>query len=254
METGAITQYVDVAQIVLYVFWAFFAGLIYYLLREGRREGYPMDNGRENGPKMEGWPAVPEPKTYKLANGHEVLSPDLKRPDGQYQGQPSHPWIGAPLEPTGDPLLAGIGPGAWAQRADVPEMTHAGAIKIVPLRVATDHGVAPQDTDSRGHTVYGNDGQAAGVVKDFWVDRSEMLFRYIEMTVASTGKNILIPINFVRIHKDAVDVYALMSHQFANVPPTRSPDQVTILEEEKIMAYFGAGLLYAEPNRQEPIV
>ncbi len=24
METGAITQYVDVAQLVLYVFWAFF--------------------------------------------------------------------------------------------------------------------------------------------------------------------------------------------------------------------------------------
>jgi photosynthetic reaction center H subunit len=29
MEFGAITQYVDVAQIVLYMFWAFFAGLIY---------------------------------------------------------------------------------------------------------------------------------------------------------------------------------------------------------------------------------
>ena len=29
METGAITQYIDVAQIVLYMFWAFFAGLIY---------------------------------------------------------------------------------------------------------------------------------------------------------------------------------------------------------------------------------
>ena len=39
MGTGAITQYVDVAQIVLYMFWAFFAGLIYYLVREGHREG-----------------------------------------------------------------------------------------------------------------------------------------------------------------------------------------------------------------------
>ena len=27
METGAITQYVDVAQLVLYVFWIFFFGL-----------------------------------------------------------------------------------------------------------------------------------------------------------------------------------------------------------------------------------
>ena len=77
METGAITQYVDVAQIVLYIFWAFFAGLIYYLLRENHREGYPMDSGRENGPHIEGWPPVPEAKAYKMANGHDMLSPDL---------------------------------------------------------------------------------------------------------------------------------------------------------------------------------
>ena len=54
METGAITQYIDVAQIVLYLFWIFFAGLIYYLVRESHREGYPMDSGRENGPKVQG--------------------------------------------------------------------------------------------------------------------------------------------------------------------------------------------------------
>jgi len=66
METGAITQYVDVAQLVLYVFWAFFAGLIYYLLRENHREGYPMDSGRENGPKQEGWPN-PKPTKWPTA-------------------------------------------------------------------------------------------------------------------------------------------------------------------------------------------
>ena len=147
METGAITQYVDVAQLVLYVFWAFFAGLIYYLLRENHREGYPMDSGRENGPKMDGWPPIPTPKVYKLPNGEEVMSPDFNRQDGQYQGKPPHPWNGAPLEPVGDPLLAGLGPGAWANRADVPEMTLEGEVKIVPLRVATDHGIASKDTD-----------------------------------------------------------------------------------------------------------
>ena len=75
METGAITQYVDVAQIVLYMFWAFFAGLIYYLLRENHREGYPMDSGRENGPKIEGWPPVPEPKAFDDTgrDGDDVL-------------------------------------------------------------------------------------------------------------------------------------------------------------------------------------
>jgi len=46
MGTGAITQYVDVAQLVLYLFWAFFFGLIVYLQKESHREGYPMiDDG-----------------------------------------------------------------------------------------------------------------------------------------------------------------------------------------------------------------
>jgi photosynthetic reaction center H subunit len=42
MPKGAITQYIDVAQVVLYVFWVFFFGLIFYLRREDKREGYPL--------------------------------------------------------------------------------------------------------------------------------------------------------------------------------------------------------------------
>ncbi len=252
METGAITQYVDVAQLVLYAFWAFFFGLIYYLQRESHREGYPMDPGRENGPRSEGWPKV-DPKTYLLADGTEVLNPDLSRVDGTYHGQPSHGWIGAPLEPVGDPLLAGVGPGAWAARADHPDMTFEGDVKIVPLRAALDHGVAIQDTEPRGLTVYGADREVAGTVKDLWVDRSEMMFRYIEIELTN-GHVVLMPMNFARIKKTGVYVHALLAHQFANVPGVRTPDQITFLEEEKIMAYFGAGLLYATPERQEPLV
>ncbi len=253
METGAITQYVDVAQLVLYAFWAFFAGLIYYLLRENHREGYPMDPGRPNGPKTDGWPAVPASKTYKLEDGREFLSPDPARPDGDYQAQAAHGWVGAPLEPVGDPLLAGVGPGAWAQRADHPDMTHEGQVKIVPLRSATDHGVAVQDVDPRGLPVYGADGEVAGSVKDLWVDRSEMMFRYIEVDLPN-GRSVLLPMTFSRIRKDGVYVHALLAAQFANVPATRDPEQITLLEEEKITAYFGAGLLYATPQRQEPLL
>ena len=39
MEFGAITGYVDLAQLLLDAGWIFFAGLIYYLIREGHREG-----------------------------------------------------------------------------------------------------------------------------------------------------------------------------------------------------------------------
>ena len=251
MGTGAITQYVDVAQLVLYVFWAFFAGLIYYLARENHREGYPMDSGRENGPKIIGWP-VPEAKTFKLDDGREFHAPDFNRVDGSYSAQPAHRFNGAPLEPVGDPLLAGVGPGAWAARADIPDM-HEGHAKIVPLRVAADHGVSPRDTDPRGLPVLGADGETAGRVKDMWVDRCEMMFRYIEVELVA-GRSVLLPITFARIRKDRVEVHALMSDQFGNVPALKNPDQVTLLEEEKICAYYGAGTLYATPQRQEPLV
>ena len=250
MGTGAITQYVDVAQLVLYVFWAFFAGLIYYLARENHREGYPMDPGRENGPKITGWP-VPEAKTFKLEDGREFSAPDFNRPDGSYSAQPAHRFNGAPLEPVGDPLLAGVGPGAWAARADIPDM-HEGHAKIVPLRVAADHGVSPRDTDPRGLPVHGADGEVAGTVTDLWIDQCEMMFRYLEVQVPA-GHRVLLPIAFARIRKDEVAVQALLGSQFANVPRTRSDAQVTLLEEEKISAYYGAGTLYATPDRQEPL-
>ena len=252
METGAITQYVDVAQIVLYMFWAFFAGLIYYLLRENHREGYPMDNGREKGgPKQIGWP-VPEPKVFKLADGREVLAPDVNRVDGSYTAQPTHRWLGAPLEPVGDPLLAGVGPGAWAARADVPDLYHGDHVKIVPLRIAADHGVMSPDVDPRGLPVYGADKQLAGTVKDLWIDRAEMMFRYLEVSLKG-GQTVLLPMTFSRINSKGVFVGAILAGQFANVPQTKSMEQITLLEEEKISAYYGAGTLYATPERQEPL-
>jgi photosynthetic reaction center H subunit len=59
--------------------------------------------------------------------------------------------------------------------------------------------------------------------------------------------------NFARIRKDRVEVHAILGRHFAAVPGTRSDEQVTQLEEEKIVAYYGAGLLYAEPSRVDPL-
>jgi photosynthetic reaction center H subunit len=252
MGTGAITQYVDVAQIVLYMFWIFFAGLIYYLIREGHREGYPMDSGRENGPVITGWP-MPEPKTYRLANGREVQAPDFNRADGSYQAQPVTGLNGAPLEPVGNPLTAGVGPGAWAARADEVDRTLHGEAKIVPLRRAPDHGVASKDVDPRGMSVHDAQGQVAGTVHDLWVDRMEMMFRYLEVSTPS-GRQVLVPMTFARITRQGITVHALLAEQFEGVPATRNPEEITLLEEEKITAYFGAGTLYATPERQEPLL
>ncbi len=63
-----ITEYIDVAQVVLYVFWFFFFGLIYYLRREDKREGYPLESERSAHITVQGFPPMPEPKTRKLSH------------------------------------------------------------------------------------------------------------------------------------------------------------------------------------------
>ncbi|MEI6319633.1 MAG: photosynthetic reaction center subunit H [Pseudomonadota bacterium] len=253
MGTGAITQYVDVAQLVLYMFWAFFFGLIYYLIREGHREGYPMETDGHARGTITGWP-VPEPKTFLMADGSTVVVPDPNKKEPTISAEPNHSWIGAPLVPTGNPLLAGVGPGAYAQRADVPEPDEHGKPKIVPLRTAEGFGIARQDHDPRGMPVIGADGIAGGVVKDLWVDRMEMAFRFLEIEVPGAARNVLIPMLFVRIGRDSVKVEAVLGAQIAQAPVTRHPDLITMLEDEKISAFYGAGTLYATPDRAEALL
>lgn len=258
MGTGAITGYVDVAQIVLYMFWAFFAGLVYYLQRESKREGFPLETDLPSGETRftSGFVGMPAPKTYLLPHGEPVMAPNDKRSPQVLRARPSHGWIGAPLEPTGNPMLDGVGPGAYADRADVPDYTHEGEAKIVPLRVAAGYGVARQDPDPRGMEVIGADGEVGGIVSDLWVDKSEMMFRYLELTVGTgaTSRQVLLPMNFARISRSEVKVASILAAQFAQVPALRHAEQITLLEEEKVMAYYGGGTLYATPERQEPLL
>jgi photosynthetic reaction center H subunit len=252
MGTGAITQYVDVAQLVLYAFWAFFFGLIYYLIRENHREGYPMEtDGRARG-KITGWP-VPAPKTFKMHDGSLVVVPDPNRLEPEIHAEPNHSWIGAPLVPTGNPLLAGIGPGAYSMRSAKPEPDEHGHPKIVPLRLATGFGIARQDRDPRGMPVIGADGVVGGVVKDLWVDRMEMAFRFLELEVPGAARNVLIPMMFVRIGRDSVKVEAVLGEQIAQAPVTQHPDQVTMLEDDRISGFYAAGTLYATSDRADPL-
>ena len=255
MGTGAITGYIDVAQLVLYLFWIFFAGLVYYLLRENHREGYPLDSGGRG--VIEGWPPVPSPKTFKMADGREILVPDGRVSPQTLNATPTSLHGGTTYEPTGNPMLAGVGPGSWADREDTPDLDYHGAPRIVPLRTLTGYGVSEKDPDPRGKQVKAADGEVAGVVKDLWIDTSDVLFRYLEVAVQTPGgeRSVLLPINFTRITRDnGIHVHALYAHQFADVPGTRSADSVTRLEEEKIQSYFGAGMLYADKERAEPLV
>ena len=77
--------YMDLAQVTLYVFWIFFACLIFYLRREDKREGYPLESTGINGGVVHGFPRMPDSKTYLLRDGHIATLPNHKndRPDQQ---------------------------------------------------------------------------------------------------------------------------------------------------------------------------
>lgn len=258
METGAITSYIDVAQVVLYVFWLFFAGLILYLRREDKREGYPLLSERSDRIVVQGVPEVPDPKTFLLRDGTTYTAPPGNPDFKDVRAVPSAKWLGAPLVPTGNPLVDAVGPAAYAMREDAPDLTAEDEDRIVPLRVAHDFFVEPSDPNPIGMAVYGCDRKQAGVVKEVWVDRSEPAIRYleVEVTAAAGPRIVLLPYAFAvyRPKYRYVWVESITAAQFADVPGIKNPDQITKREEDRITAYFGGGHLYATPARQESLI
>jgi len=248
----------DVAELCLVTFFLFFAGLVFYLRREDRREGYPLEDdvtGRQE--PLGGLFFTAKPKTFVLPHGHGTRT--YPNPENRDQrtlaARRSAPMDGAPIEPTGNPLVDGIGPGAYAERPRYPDATIDGHAKIVPMRTAPDFHLSPGDPDPRGMTVIGCDGLAAGVVSDVWVDRSEVLIRYLEVAVGGeAGRKVVLPMTMATVSgsKRTVKTHTVTAAQFADAPALESADQITLYEEDRVMGYFGGGLLYATRERQEP--
>lgn len=254
MEDAVFNGRLDVAEWVLYAFFLFFAGLIVYLRREDRREGYPLEDdvsGRFE--PASGLLFTAQPKIFRLPHaGGEVRKPNADRDTREVNARRTAPWAGSPLEPIGDPMQAGVGPGAYAERAKAPDLMLHGAPRLAPLRVAEDFYLDKRDTDPRGLTVVGADNAIAGVVSDVWVDRSEYLIRYLEVELDETKKRVLMPMPLCKVERRRVKTHAILGSQFAGAPTTMAPDQITRDEEERVSAYFGGGLLYATPARAEP--
>lgn len=269
-EVGAFTQYIDVAQVALYVFWVFFVLLVLYLARESKREGYPLRSDRSDHIKIQGFPAMPEPKTYLLANGNEVQLPSGKNDDHRVLAAADGRTSGDPIVPTGDPMLDGLGAAAWAEREDHPDVDLHGNPRIVPMRTLSDDYYVPEhSTDPRGANVIASDGVVVGSISDIWLDRMEYLPRYFEITLSEGGKA-LVPMMMSKVvtknsvpeggrwyqqateQTTSLHVASLFSDQFSNIPNTSSDTQITLLEEDKITAYFGGGESYGSADRSEP--
>lgn len=245
----------DLAASTLWLFWGFFALLLYYIQRENMREGYPLEDDEGNESSAPGmWP-LPEDKTFKLPHGRgEVTVPSRQTPERKdIKLERAGPGNGFPLEPTGDPMLDGVGPASWAPRRDAPELDGHGHPKIVPMSKAEAFRFAA-GRDPRGLPVQAADGEIVGRVTDMWIDEPEQLVRYLEFELdAKWGSgNRLVPLTLAKIRSDRVKIESIYGKHFATIPTHASSTQVTMLEEDKICGYYGGGKLYADASRQDP--
>ncbi|WP_420863990.1 photosynthetic reaction center subunit H [Algirhabdus cladophorae] len=242
----------DLASLAVWLFWGFFALLIYYLQTENMREGYPLEDDDGKPAANQGPFPVPSPKTFKLPHGRGDVT--LPGPDRQVRTdlalKRTSESNGFPMEPTGNPLVDGVGPASWAARQDVPELDGKGHPKILPMAKLAAFSVAA-GSDPRGMPVVAGDKQTVGTVTDLWVDEPEQLVRYLEIELESGGKR-LAPLPLARIWGGKVLIKSIFAEHFADVPTTKSDSQVTMLEEEKISAYYGGGNLYASQARLDP--
>ncbi|RAI57685.1 photosynthetic reaction center subunit H [Roseicella frigidaeris] len=261
MPSATLTNSFDVAALALYSFFLFFIGLVIYLRREDKREGYPLDSDRTTSSggrvAVQGWPPVPQPKKYLLA--HDPRPTEFERQERDLTGllAPAAGFPGAPMQPLGDPMRDGVGPASYAERLDVPDVTFDEQLpKIVPLRAAPGYHLATEDPDPRGMTVIAADGIATGTVVEAWVDRSETFVRFLEVETAPGGRRVLLPMMLLRIDpaRRLINVSSVTAAQFLAAPTPQHPDQITLREEDRITAYFASGHLYATPQRLGPLL
>ena len=256
MDDMTIVGTYDVAELVFYAFVLFFLGLMVYLRREDRREGYPLEDevtGRVDTPG--GVLSAASPKSLHMPVGRGIgTTPTKGREKVDVAGARTFRSPGAPYYPTGNPLVDGIGPAAWADRAKHTDLDGEGRNRIVPIGAVDHIAIHARDHDPRGMSVIGADGAVAGTVSDIWVDRAEHVIRYLEVDTGS--KKVLAPMAMSKVKGRAKQVIidAINAVDFAAAPVPGTAGQITFYDEERIVAYFGGGYLYANSARQEPLI
>lgn len=256
MDDIKIVGTTDVTELVFLAFVLFFLALLVYLRREDRREGYPLEDevtGRIDTPG--GVLSTASPKSFHMPFGRgTVTTPTQGREKVDVAGARTFRSPGAPYYPTGNPLIDGIGPAAWAERAKHTDLDGEGRNRIVPIGAAEHISIHPNDPDPRGMRVIAADGAVAGTITDIWVDRAEHVIRYLEVDTGS--RKVLAPMAMSKVQgkKGQVVIDAINASDYAAAPVPGTAGQITFYEEERIVAYFGGGYLYANRERQEPLI
>ncbi|HSF12631.1 MAG TPA: photosynthetic reaction center subunit H [Erythrobacter sp.] len=266
MNAAYIVGTFDVAELAFLLFFGFFVALVFYLNRESRREGYPLED--EVTGKVEASSSLfdADKKTFQLPHGRGTYVPeDVARDDVNVPAVQAFTAGGAPWVPTGNAMKDGMGPAAFANRAKYPDLTFDGRPRIVPIANSHELIVSPNDPQLIGWPVKAADGVVVGKVSDIWVDQAEHIIRYLEVET-TTGKKVLAPMGVAVVHgnsllakvlpttsdeQELVEIDAITAAQFDDVPTLETAGTITRYEEDRIQAYFGGGYMYATPERSE---
>ena len=249
----------DVAELAFLLFFGFFIALVFYLNKESRREGYPLED-EETGKIHPGSLFDGDKKSFQLPHGRGTYVPeDVARDDINVPAVQAFRGAGAPFVPTGNPMKDGMGPAAWANRSKYPDLTFDGRPRIVPIAQSHELIVSPNDPELIGWPVMAADKQIVGKVSDIWVDQAEHIIRYLEVET-TTGKKVLAPMMVAAVQTkgffddkpELVEIDAITAAQFEDVPALETAGIITRYEEDRVQAYYGGGYMYATPERAEP--
>lgn len=266
MNAAYIVGTFDVAELAFLLFFGFFIALVFYLNKESRREGYPLEDEVTGVVENDSSLFDGDKKSFQLPHGRGTYVPeDVARDDVNVPGVQAFRAGGAPWVPTGDAMADGMGPAAFANRAKYPDLTFDGKPRIVPIAQSHELVIAPNDSQLLGFPVVAADGVTVGKVSDIWVDQAEHMIRYLEVETTS-GKKVLAPMMVAVVHgnsllakilpttsdeKEYVEIDAITAAQFDGVPALETAGTITRYEEDRIQAYFGGGYMYATPERSE---
>ena len=245
------TEQLDIPLLLVMLFFLFFLGLVYHLRQEDKREGYPLQSDRtdRSGGRVPvvGFPPMPAPKVFRLMHGGTAVAPRPHR-DRELNAFPAYEFPGAPLMPAGDPLVDGIGPASYALKADVPDLTVDGSLKLVPMRNHPHYQIEETDPNPIGMTVVSRDGLVVGTVADIWINSHEYFVRYLEVetNVEAGARRVMAPVAFANIKSSRGEVHfsSLTRPQFSRIPVLASDDKITMREEDRINGYFAGGAFY----------
>ena len=265
MNAAYIVGTFDVAELAFLLFFGFFVALVFYLNKESRREGYPLED-EDTGKIHPGSLFDGDKKSFQLPHVRGTYVPeDVARDDVNVPAVRAFKAGGAPYVPTGDAMVDGMGPAAWANREKYPDLTFDGRPRILPIAQSHELIVSPNDPQLVGFPVVAADGVTVGKVSDIWVDQAEHMIRYLEVETTS-GKKVLAPMAVAVVHgnsllaailpitsdeKEYVEIDAITAAQFDAVPALETAGVITRYEEDRIQAYFGGGYMYATPERAE---